>query len=263
MIDLYYWPTPNGHKITMFLEEAGLDYVIKPVNISAGDQFKPEFLAISPNNRMPAIVDREPADGGEPVTVFESGAILLYLAEKTGRFLPADVRGRDGSHAVAVLADGRARADGRAEPPLQPIRAGEDALRDRALRQRDRPAVRRARRPARRPRRSSPASIPSPTWPPIRGSCRTSSRARTSPTSPMSSAGSPKSAPGPPSSAPTSAPTTSAPNPLSTKSRGPSSSARVGGGRRVSRQQAGRTDRDPPDADQVSPLMRARCLPAC
>ncbi|HEY1941517.1 MAG TPA: glutathione S-transferase N-terminal domain-containing protein [Roseiarcus sp.] len=94
MIDLYYWPTPNGHKITMFLEEAGLDYVIHPVNISAGDQFKPEFLAFSPNNRMPAVIDRNPADGGEPVSVFESGAILLYLAEKTGRFLPADLRGR-------------------------------------------------------------------------------------------------------------------------------------------------------------------------
>lgn len=94
MIELYYWPTPNGHKITMFLEEAGLDYTIHPVDISAGDQFKPEFLAFSPNNRMPAIIDRAPADRGEPATVFESGAILLYLAETTGRFLPADLRGR-------------------------------------------------------------------------------------------------------------------------------------------------------------------------
>ena len=94
MIDLYYWPTPNGHKITMFLEEAGLDYVIHPVDISAGDQFKPAFLAISPNNRMPAIVDRAPTDGGEPIPVFESGAILTYLAEKTGKFLPTDPRGR-------------------------------------------------------------------------------------------------------------------------------------------------------------------------
>jgi GSH-dependent disulfide-bond oxidoreductase len=94
MIGLYYWPTPNGHKITMFLEEAELDYTIHPVNISAGDQFKAAFLAFSPNNRMPAIIDRDPVDGGEAVTVFESGAILLYLAEKTGRFLPTDLRGR-------------------------------------------------------------------------------------------------------------------------------------------------------------------------
>ncbi|BAL23209.1 glutathione binding-like protein [Azoarcus sp. KH32C] len=94
MIELYYWPTPNGHKITMFLEEAGLEYRIRPVDIGAGDQFKPEFLAISPNNRMPAIVDTSPADGGEPVPVFESGAILLYLAEKSGQFLPQDLRGR-------------------------------------------------------------------------------------------------------------------------------------------------------------------------
>ena len=94
MIELYFWPTPNGHKITIFLEEAGLDYRFEPVNISKGDQFKPEFLAFSPNNRMPAIIDRVPADGGEPITVFESGAILVYLAEKTGKFLPSDVRAR-------------------------------------------------------------------------------------------------------------------------------------------------------------------------
>lgn len=94
MIDLYYWPTPNGHKITMFLEEAGLAYRIVPVNIGKGDQFKPEFLRISPNNKMPAIVDHAPADGGEPVSVFESGAILLYLGEKTAKLLPTDLRGR-------------------------------------------------------------------------------------------------------------------------------------------------------------------------
>ena len=94
MIDLYYWPTPNGHKVTIFLEEAELDYRIVPLDISAGDQFKPEFLRISPNNRMPAIVDTKPVDGGEPISVFESGAILLYLAEKNGKFLPAEVRGR-------------------------------------------------------------------------------------------------------------------------------------------------------------------------
>jgi len=94
MLDLHYWPTPNGHKVTLFLEEAGLPYTLKPVNIGKGDQFKPEFLAISPNNKMPALVDHAPADGGAPVSVFESGAILLYLAEKTGRFLPADPRAR-------------------------------------------------------------------------------------------------------------------------------------------------------------------------
>lgn len=92
MIDFYYWPTPNGHKVSLFLEEAGLAYTIKPVNIGAGDQFKPEYLAISPNNKMPAIVDHAPADGGAPISVFESGAILLYLANKTGRFFGADVR---------------------------------------------------------------------------------------------------------------------------------------------------------------------------
>jgi GSH-dependent disulfide-bond oxidoreductase len=94
MIDLYYWTTPNGHKITMFLEEADLAYRIFPIKIGIGEQFKPEFLAISPNNRIPAIVDTEPAGGGAPVSVFESGAILMYLAEKTGKFLPSDLRGR-------------------------------------------------------------------------------------------------------------------------------------------------------------------------
>ncbi|PMB44292.1 thiol:disulfide oxidoreductase [Fischerella thermalis CCMEE 5201] len=94
MIELYYWTTPNGHKITMFLEEVELPYTIIPVNIGAGDQFKPEFLKISPNNRIPAIIDREPVDGSEPISVFESGAILLYLAEKTGKLLPNHVRDR-------------------------------------------------------------------------------------------------------------------------------------------------------------------------
>lgn len=94
MIELYYWTTPNGHKITIFLEEAGLPYRIHPVNIGAGDQFKPDFLKIAPNNRIPAILDTEPAGGGAPLPLFESGAILQYLAEKTGRFLPADPRGR-------------------------------------------------------------------------------------------------------------------------------------------------------------------------
>lgn len=94
MIDLYFWTTPNGYKPLLFLEETGLAHTIVPVNISKGEQFRPEFLAISPNNRMPAIVDHAPAGGGAPVSVFESGAILLYLAEKTGRFVPQDLRGR-------------------------------------------------------------------------------------------------------------------------------------------------------------------------
>ncbi|MGX5726084.1 glutathione binding-like protein [Metapseudomonas otitidis] len=94
MIDLYYWTTPNGHKITLFLEETGLPYRIHPINIGKDEQFQPHFLKIAPNNRIPAIVDNEPVDGGEPLSLFESGAILLYLAEKTGRFIPQDLRGR-------------------------------------------------------------------------------------------------------------------------------------------------------------------------
>ena len=94
MIDLYYWTTPNGHKITLFLEEAGLDYRILPVNIGKDEQFQPDFLKIAPNNRIPAIVDQAPSDGGAPISVFESGAILLYLAEKTSTFLATDLRGR-------------------------------------------------------------------------------------------------------------------------------------------------------------------------
>jgi GST-like protein len=94
MIDLHYWTTPNGHKITVFLEESGLDYRVHPVNIGKGEQFAADFLRIAPNNRIPAIVDHAPADGSAPLSLFESGAILLYLAEKTGRFIPADLHGR-------------------------------------------------------------------------------------------------------------------------------------------------------------------------
>jgi GST-like protein len=95
MMDLYYWTTPNGHKITIFLEEAGLSYKIIPINIGKGEQFRAEFLAVSPNNRIPAIVDHEPTGGGKPISVFESGAILLYLADKTGKFIAKDLRGRN------------------------------------------------------------------------------------------------------------------------------------------------------------------------
>ncbi|MDO8787291.1 MAG: glutathione S-transferase N-terminal domain-containing protein [Sulfuritalea sp.] len=95
MIDLYYWTTPNGHKVTMFLEETGMAHRIVPINIGKGEQFAPDFLRISPNNRMPAIVDHQPVDGGAPLSLFESGAILLYLADKSGRFIAADLRGRN------------------------------------------------------------------------------------------------------------------------------------------------------------------------
>lgn len=98
MIDLYYWPTPNGWKVSIMLEECGLPYKLHPVNIGRGEQFQPAFLAISPNNRMPAIIDHDPPGGGTPISVFESAAILMYLAEKTGRFIPKDLRGR-----VAVI----------------------------------------------------------------------------------------------------------------------------------------------------------------
>ncbi|OLS61402.1 glutathione binding-like protein [Pseudomonas putida] len=93
MIDLYYWTTPNGHKISLFLEETGLPYRIHPINIGKGEQFAADFLKIAPNNRIPAIVDNDTADG-QPLSLFESGAILLYLAEKTGQFIPQDLRGR-------------------------------------------------------------------------------------------------------------------------------------------------------------------------
>ena len=94
MIDFYFWTTPNGYKVLMFLEETGIPYQIVPVNISKGEQFEPEFLRISPNNKMPAIVDRSPVEAGVPISLFESGAILQYLAEKTGHFLPKDLAGR-------------------------------------------------------------------------------------------------------------------------------------------------------------------------
>lgn len=94
MIDVHYWPTPNGKKVTVLLEEAGIPYRIVPVHIGRGDQFTDEFLAISPNNRMPAIVDHEPAGGGAPISVFESGAIMMYIAEKAGKFWPQDLRAR-------------------------------------------------------------------------------------------------------------------------------------------------------------------------
>jgi GST-like protein len=120
MFDVYYWTTPNGHKVTIFLEEAGLPYNIKPVNIGKGEQFKADFLAVSPNNRIPALVDDSPTGEGKPIAVFESGAILLYLAEKTGQFLSRDLRAP--SRSMAVLANGQSRPDGGPEQSLQQLR---------------------------------------------------------------------------------------------------------------------------------------------
>jgi GST-like protein len=94
MIDLYYWPTPNGKKVTILLEECGLPYKVIPLNIGRGDQFKDDFLKINPNHRMPTMVDREPKGGGAPISIFESGAIMMYIAEKAGRFWPQDARGK-------------------------------------------------------------------------------------------------------------------------------------------------------------------------
>ena len=129
-IELYTWNTPNGRKISVALEEMGLPYKVHPVNIGKGEQFEPDFLKISPNNRIPAIIDPD-GPGGEPISVFESGAILLYLGEKTGKFLPADLRGAGAGAGMADVADGRLRADAgpgapfpaggeRAGPPLRP-----------------------------------------------------------------------------------------------------------------------------------------------
>ena len=95
MIDIHYWPTPNGKKVTILLEELGVDYRIIPCDIGRGDQFNDEFLDISPNNRMPAMVDHDPVDGGKPVALFESGAIMMYIAEKEGRFFPQDTRDKN------------------------------------------------------------------------------------------------------------------------------------------------------------------------
>ena len=141
MIDFHYWPTPNGWKVSIMLEECGLPYRVVPVNIGKGDQFKPEFLAISPNNRMPAIVDH---DATASVPVFELGAILLHLAEKTGRFMPTDRHRPEGDAGVAVLAGRQSRSDGRAAQSLRQLRSGRAQLFASALRQRIQPLPRRA-----------------------------------------------------------------------------------------------------------------------
>ena len=174
MIDLHYWPTPNGHKVTMFLEETGLPYRIVPVDIGRGEQFKPEFLTIAPNNRMPAIVDHEPADGGAAglgVRIRRHPALSRRQDRPVHRPPTCAAASR-----CCSGCSGRWAASGPMAGQnhhFAQLRAGEAALRDRPLRQRDQPALRRARPPPGRPRRSWPATTTrSPTWRPIRGSCR-------------------------------------------------------------------------------------------
>ena len=152
MIDLHYWTTPNGHKITMFLEETGLKYKIFPVNIGKGDQFKPEFLAIAPNNRIPAMVDHEPKGGGKPISIFESGAMLLYLAEKTGKFLPADLYGRYDAIQWTFWQMGGLGPMAGQNHHFRNYAAGKNQIRHRPLCERDQPALRRAQQAARRSR---------------------------------------------------------------------------------------------------------------
>ena len=119
MLELHYWPTPNGKKVTILLEELGMPYTIRPTNIGRGDQFDPEFLKFSPNNRMPALVDTEPKGGGAPIRIFESGAIMMYIAEKEGRFFPQETHTQIRRHPVGDVADGQSGPeDGRAGPFL-------------------------------------------------------------------------------------------------------------------------------------------------
>jgi len=197
MIDLHYWTTPNGYKIVIFLEEAGLPYRIIPVNISTGDQFKPEFLAISLNNRIPAIVDHKPKDGGKPVSIFESGAILLYLAEKTGKFLQNGFR-----HRCEVMQWLFWQMGG-----LGPM-AGQNHHFSQYAPEKLPYAIERYVKETNRlyggsriaP--SSPVTTPLPTWRHIRGSCRMNGKARSSRIFRTSSAGSIRSPQGPPPNAP-------------------------------------------------------------
>ena len=152
MIDLHYWTTPNGHKITMFLEETGLALQDFPGQIGKGEQFKPEFLAIAPNNRIPAMVDHEPKGGGKPISIFESGAMLLYLAEKTGKFLPADLYGRYDAIQWTFWQMGGLGPMAGQNHHFRNYARGKDQIRHRPLRERDQPALRRAQQAPRRPR---------------------------------------------------------------------------------------------------------------
>ena len=168
-IELYYWPTPNGFKISIMLEECGLPYTMIPVNISKGEQFKPDFLKISPNNRMPAIVDPD-GPGGRPISIFESGAILQYLGRKTGKFYPADERARvEVDQWLFWQMGGVGPMAGQVHHFKNYARENAD-LRDQPLRRRGQPALRRDEHAPRRTANSSPANIRSPTWPASAGS---------------------------------------------------------------------------------------------
>ena len=168
MIDLYTWTTPNGRKVSIMLEECGLPYTVHPINIGQGDQFKPEFVAINPNSKIPAIVDPDGPDG-KPYAMMESGAIL-HLSRRQDRQIPAAIGARQVRRAaVADVPDGRRRPDVRPGPSFPALRQGAGAVRDRALHQGNAAALRRARRASRRATSIWPTSIRSPTSRPIRG----------------------------------------------------------------------------------------------
>ena len=190
MIDLYTWVTPNGRKVSILLEELGLPYEVHPIDIGKDDQFTPEFLAISPNNKIPAIVDRDTG-----ISLMESGAILIYLADKTGKFLPAAGEPRYRVDRMADVADGRHRTDARPGAPLPALQQGQGALRRGALSRRGAPALRRARPAARGATPSSPATTRSPTSRSGRGLAASNGRRSTSTRFPTSSAGTSRSPP--------------------------------------------------------------------
>ena len=162
-IELYYWPTPNGFKISIMLEECGLPYTMIPVNISKGEQFKPDFLKISPNNRMPAIVDPD-GPGGRPISIFESGAILQYLGRKTGKFYPRDERARVEVDQWLFWQMGGVGPMAGQVHHFRNYARGDADLCDQPLRQRGQPALRRDEHRGSRIATSSPANIRSPTW---------------------------------------------------------------------------------------------------
>ena len=187
-IELWYWPTPNGFKISIMLEECRLPYTMIPVNISKGEQFKPEFLKIAPNNRMPAIVDPQGPGGQADLDLRVRRHPAISRPQDRQVLSGRRARARR-SRPVAVLADGRLRTHGRPAQPLPALRARDAALRHQALRGRGQPALRRDEQAARRTANSSPAAIRSPTWPASAGPICGSGRTRTSTISRTSSAG--------------------------------------------------------------------------